>query len=179
MLTRWLAPILSFTAEELWKYIPGEKSASVFLEEWYEINNTDAESDDRTSRWNTLISVRDEVNKQLELLRVDGAIGSSLDAEVDLYCDENIFQDLSYVEDELRFVLITSYAQLHTADERSPDAVESDIPGLFIQVKPSENDKCIRCWHHREDVGTDEKHPELCGRCIENVDAESETRQYA
>ena len=126
-----------------------------------------------------IISIRDKINKQLETLRVGVAIGSSLDAEVYLYCDENVFQQLSKIEDELRFVLITSYTRLHSEDDRDDAAIDSEISGLSILVNPSTHSKCVRCWHHREDVGTDKVHPELCQRCIENVDAKGENRIYA
>lgn len=179
MFTRWLAPIMSFTADEIWKYIPGEKSDSVFLEEWYPFEIDESESNNRKSKWASIIAIRDEVNKQLETLRVDGAIGSSLDAEVELYCDEKVSQQLSEIEDELRFVLITSYARLHNEAERHEAAIDSEITGLSILVKPSEHKKCVRCWHHREDVGSNDTHPELCGRCIENVDGKGEQRLYA
>ncbi|MFT5396037.1 MAG: isoleucyl-tRNA synthetase [Gammaproteobacteria bacterium] len=176
MCARWLAPILSFTADEIWKHIPGENTGSIFLEDWYQYKIDEVSSNERKIKWEMIISIRDEINKQLETLRVDGAIGSSLDAEVDLYCDENVFQQLSENEDELRFVLITSYARLHNQDKA---AIDSEIPGLSIVVKPSAHSKCVRCWHHREDVGTDKTHPELCKRCIENVDGEGESRIYA
>ena len=179
MLARWLAPILSFTADEIWKYIPGGNTDSVFLEEWYQFEVDEASSNERKIKWEMIISIRDEINKHLEALRVDGAIGSSLDAEVDLYCDEKVYQHLSDIEDELRFVLITSYACLHNQTDREKAAIDSEIPGLAIVVKPSSHSKCVRCWHHREDVGSDKTHPELCDRCIENVDGAGESRLYA
>ncbi len=169
MMTRWLAPILSFTADEIWKYIPGERSDSVFLEDWYSLDINEAEALQRKASWDAIIPIRDEVNKQLEALRVDGAIGSSLDAEVDLYCSDDIKQRLEALGDELRFVLITSYARLHTLDEKPSEVIATEIPGFFIQASASNHDKCVRCWHHRNDVGTHDTHPELCERCIENI----------
>jgi isoleucyl-tRNA synthetase len=179
MMVRWLAPILSFTAAEIWKYIPGKRNESVFFETWYELDINESESSERRSRWNTIILIRDEINKQLEILRVDKVIGGSLDAEVDLYCDNDIKKQLEILGDELRFVLITSYARLHAIDEKTSEAINSEVSGLFIKVSASKHDKCVRCWHHREDVGSHEKHPELCQRCIDNVDGEGEDRQYA
>jgi isoleucyl-tRNA synthetase len=179
MMVRWLAPILSFTADEIWQFIPGERSDSIFFEEWYELKINEADSIARKSQWDAMVLIRDEVNKKLEKLRVDKVIGGSLDAEVDLYCDDTVKKQLEELGDELRFVLITSYARLHSIDEKTSEAIESDVPGLYIQVSASKHDKCVRCWHHREEVGSDEKHPELCERCIENVDGEGESRQYA
>jgi isoleucyl-tRNA synthetase len=169
MMVRWFAPILSFTADEIWKYIPGKHSDSVFLEGWYSLEVNETESQDRKNHWEIIITYRDEVNKQLEKLREDKVIGGSLDAEVDLYCNDDIKNQLDALADELRFVLITSYARIHDIDEKPSAAIESEIPGLFIQVSVSKHDKCVRCWHHREDVGTDDNHPELCERCIENI----------
>jgi len=169
MMTRWLSPILSFTADEIWKYIPGKRSASVFLEDWYTLEINEVEAQQRKVVWDSIIPIRDEINKQLETLRVSGEIGSSLDAEVDLYCSDDVKQQLAKLGDELRFVLITSYARLHDISEQPAQAVETEVPGLYIGAVASEHDKCVRCWHHREDVGTDETHPELCDRCIENI----------
>jgi isoleucyl-tRNA synthetase len=100
---------------------------------------------------------------------------------VDLYADAQTVELLRALEDELRFVLITSYARVHEAAERSDEAVKADNPGsqLWVRVAPSKHQKCVRCWHHREDVGANPEHPELCGRCVENVAGEGEQRRYA
>jgi isoleucyl-tRNA synthetase len=179
MLVRWLSPIMSFTADEIWKYLPGKRSESVFFENWYELDINESESNARQSQWNDIILIRDEVNKQLEKLREDKVIGGSLDAEVDLYCVDKVKTKLETLSDELRFALITSYARLHDLGEKTSEAIESEIPGLYIQVSASTHDKCVRCWHHREDVGSHEEHPEICGRCIENIDSDGESRRYA
>jgi isoleucyl-tRNA synthetase len=125
--------------------------------------------------------VREAVGKELDKLRVAGRIGSSLDAEVDLYADEHTQVLLQAIGDELRFLLITSYARVHPADEGPEDAVVASVPGLSfsISVSPSAHKKCIRCWHHREDVGAVSGHPEICGRCVENVAAAGERRRFA
>ncbi len=169
MLARWFAPILSFTADEIWKFIPGKRSDSVFLEDWYLMEINETESKERKQVWEAIIPIRDEVNKQLEKLRVEKVIGSSLDAEVDLYCDEKVLEQLNKISDELRFVMITSYARLHNINEKPAEAIESDVPGLFILATASSHKKCVRCWHHREEIGHDATHPELCDRCIKNL----------
>ena len=169
MMVRWLSPILSFTADEIWNCIPGKHSDSVFLESWYSLKINEADAQQRKVVWDAIILIRDEINKKLETLRVDGEIGSSLDAEVDLYCNDEIKQQLASLGDQLRFVLITSYARIYDVSEKPSEAIESEVPGLYIHVLASEHSKCIRCWHHREDVGSDEVHPELCVRCIENI----------
>lgn len=198
-LARWLAPILSFTAEEIWRHLPGEREESVFFSEWYPDLapwEADGEADGESSRgprfWARLIAVRDAVNRELERLRAAGEIGSALDAGVEIYCDGPLSDSLNRLGDELRFVLITSEASVHPLAERPADAVEavmdalawSDLQGgdsslPWLRVAPSAHDKCVRCWHRRADVGADPRHPELCGRCVENVEGAGEVRRYA
>ena len=177
-MTRWLAPILSFTAEELWKHLPGPHGASVFLETWYLLPERAAD-EFNLAYWANLMAVRLQVNKELERLRVAGQIGSGLDAEVDMYCDDALHTALTRLGDELRFVLITSYARVHHAHDRPADAVATEHTGLWVKAATSTHNKCVRCWHHREDVGQHTQHPELCGRCVENVDGAGEVRRYA
>ena len=174
---RWLAPILSFTAEEIWKHLPGERADSVFLEDWYEgfPQLSEVHDDD----WQHIISVRDEVSKVLENLRVSGEIGSSLNAEVDIYCDGAYKESLEKYEDELHYIFITSKARVYANTEQVTEAVVSDIEGLKIVAKPSNNEKCVRCWHHREDVDKDSEYPGLCSRCVKNISGEGEVRLYA
>ena len=181
-LVRWFAPILSFTAEEIWQNLPGKHGESVFLTQWYELPAVSTDEQMGLSFWQQVLEVREAVSKELEQLRVAGGIGSSLDAEVDLYCGSEIYQRLSLMEDELRFVLITSYARLHRDTGKTDDAMHYTLEGgdeLWIAVSPTAHNKCVRCWHHREDVGANTDHPELCGRCVENVDGEGEQRRFA
>ena len=174
---RWIAPILSFTADEIWRYIPGKRSNSVFLEDWYTGFPEVASHHDKV--WSLIIPVRDEVTKQLEKLRAAGAIGSSLDAEVEIHCDGESRRLLDELEDELRFVFITSYARVCDAGSITGDAGPTSIDGIKIRGLASSHEKCVRCWHHREDVGSNAAHPELCGRCVENVAGTGEERRYA
>jgi len=185
-LTRWLAPILSFTADEIWRHLPGERGQSVFLETWYELPAMFTGSLEAQHYgmefWKQVMAVREVVAKELERLRVAGGIGSSLDAEVDLYCGREIHDLLQRLGDELRFVLITSYARVHPVTTPPADSVHFELASgdeLWVQVAPSEHAKCVRCWHHREDVGTHVEHPELCGRCVENLGPQGEQRNYA
>ncbi|MEJ2760761.1 MAG: isoleucine--tRNA ligase [Gammaproteobacteria bacterium] len=176
-LVRWIAPVLSFTAEEIWQHLPGDRGASVFLEEWYA---GFPEMDyDRDGDWQRVVRIRETVGRELERLRNEGRIGSSLDAEVTVYCDGEFHRALARLEDELSFVFITSYASVHPAAERPADAVESDLQGVWIRTLPCEYEKCVRCWHHREDVGRDPRYNDLCGRCIENIAGDGETRRFA
>ncbi|NOX91899.1 MAG: isoleucine--tRNA ligase [Gammaproteobacteria bacterium] len=185
-MVRWMAPILSFTAEELWAFIPGERGESVFLEQWYTLPKNSGDAEENLDFWFDVQEVREAVGKELETLRVAGDIGSSLAAEVDLYCGGDIYDRLISLDDELRFVLITSYARVYREQERDTKKT-GDITHvtlvngdeLYIAVSPSSHAKCSRCWHHREDVGTNNAHPELCGRCVDNVEGSGEQRRFA
>jgi len=184
-LVRWLAPILTFTAEDIWQVMPGKRNESVMLNTWHELPQLFADeetADQALAFWDRVIEVRDCVNKELEALRVAGGIGAGLDAEVDLYCGREILETLEKLEDELRFVLITSDARLHIADTPPPEGQHytlSTNDEIWVAVAPSPHPKCIRCWHHRPDVGSHPDHPELCGRCVENVAGKGETRKHA
>ncbi len=177
-LVRWLAPVLSFTAEEIWRYLPGARGESVFLEQWYALPPLPDGAVDHAF-WNEVIVVRQAVAKELEKLRVAGSIGSGLGAEVDIYCDDAKRERLQRLGDELRFVFITSYARVHPLSEKTADAVETEIKGMAVKVVPSAFPKCIRCWHLREDVGSHKDHPQICSRCVQNVTGPGETRHHA
>jgi isoleucyl-tRNA synthetase len=180
-ITRWLAPIVSFTAEEIWSYMPGTRGDSVFFETWYQmpvIAEADRSDTIPLPTWERVLEVRQAVSREFEKVRVAGGIGSSLDAEVDLYCSDELRQQLAAFGDELRFIFICSYARIHDLQERPPETVDTEIPGLSVKVVPSLHEKCVRCWHHRADVGTHAEHPLLCGRCIENLGA-GEAREIA
>jgi isoleucyl-tRNA synthetase len=179
-MSRWLAPILSFTADEIWQHLPGERSDSVFLETWYRgLFALDPDDPFDRELWADVLDVRINVSRHLEEARKGGAIGSSLDAELDLYCEPELAEALTKLGDELRFALITSYARVHPLAAKPADAQDTDLEGLAVKVTPSAHGKCVRCWHHREDVAGDPEHPELCGRCVENVAGAGETRRFA
>ncbi|MEW8563369.1 MAG: isoleucine--tRNA ligase [Candidatus Thiodiazotropha sp.] len=176
-MVRWLAPILSFTADEIWQSMPGERSESVFLEQWYPgLFALDREASFNREFWQRVIGVRESVGKAMEAFRSSG--NSSLDADLELYCSADLKAQLERLGDELRFALITSDVKLHDLAERSADAVETDDQDLMVTVKASPHDKCVRCWHHREDVGANPDHPELCGRCVDNVEGDGEPRRF-
>ncbi len=176
-LTSWLAPILSFTAEEIWQAIPGRAGQSVFVEEWYQGWSlvTDVNMDD----WAQLQCIRDEVNKALEATRQAGLIGSGLAANVTLYADEKAHSILERISDELRFVLITSSATVLPMAMRPADVTLNDTLGVAIHVQASESPKCDRCWHRCDDVGENTAHPELCVRCVDNISGDDESRSFA
>jgi isoleucyl-tRNA synthetase len=178
---RWIAPVLSFTAEEIHQHVPGVRSDSVFFETWYEglfeMDNAVIERE----RWRRIIQVRNEVSKSIENVRRDGKAGSSLAVEVDLWMSGVLRDAVESLGDELRFVLLTSEARV--ADlEAAPSTAERirmDEGEVALQVTPSEHEKCVRCWHYREDVGSDPEHPGICGRCVENVSGAGEVRRVA
>ena len=179
-LTRWLAPIISYTADEIWQYIPGERSESVFLETWYEgLVPLDENAAMNRDFWQKIMSVRTAVSKELEKSRGKGEIGSSLNAEVELYCNAELYEALNQLSGELHFIFITSNAAV-MADQFAPDdALQTELDGVKLKVIVSEHKKCVRCWHQRYDVGEHAEHPELCGRCEENIVGSGERRRYA
>ena len=179
-LVRWIAPILVFTADEIWPLIPGQRNESVILNTWYEgLTRLPADSQLSSAYWAELMAVKDAVNKELENQRNAKKIGGNLQAQVTLYADEQIAEQLQRLGDELRFVLITSTAQVADLAQAPADAVSTDLKGLKLQIVKSEEAKCARCWHHRADVGSVAAHPEACARCADNLDGEGEVRHYA
>jgi isoleucyl-tRNA synthetase len=178
-MVRWLAPILSFTAEEIWRHLPGSRAESVFFSTWAELGGAGG-----TPRvdWPAVLEVRGAVLRELERLRVAGGIGAPLDAIVELYASPTVRAALEPLGEELRFVLISSEAHLHAAESRPPEAVpagDSGASGLWVRVHASQARKCVRCWHKRDDVGANAAHPELCGRCVVNLDGAGESRRFA
>ena len=178
-MVRWLAPILSFTAEEIWHELPGKRGNSVFLSTWAEVPTF---SGREPVDWSELLEVRQGVSKEIEILRMAGEIGSSLDAEVSLYCPKPLKDTLLMLNEELRFIFITSEVSVYSDNERPENAVsvgEPDAVHFWLKVSPSQAKKCVRCWHRRIDVGHNTDHPELCQRCVGNVEGQDERRVYA
>ncbi|MCR5537496.1 MAG: isoleucine--tRNA ligase [Succinivibrio sp.] len=178
-LVRWMAPILSFTAQEAWEAMPGERGEFVFTATWYDkLEQLKTDSVFNDEYWQKILLFRDEANKAIEQARNSGVIGGSLEAELTVYCDEQWFADLSKLENELRFVLITSRADLST--EAAPaDAIKSESLPMSFVVRKSSAPKCERCWHYEADVNCDPNYPGLCRRCVENVAGAGEQRKYA
>src|SRR6056297_2856556 len=172
-LVRWLAPICSFTAEEIWAEMGGEREESVMLSTWYD--GLAPASAGQREFWTSLRAVREVVGPHLEALRRAKEIGSSLAAEITLEADGVLAERLTEVGDELRFIFISSDVHLGPAGE---GAHQAEVAGqtLRFSVRPTEHLKCVRCWHHRPSVGGSAEHPELCSRCVENVAGAGETR---
>jgi len=174
-LVRWLAPICAFTAEEIWSRIAGDRPETVALATWYP--DLGRMPDHERARWQRIRAVRDVVGPEIEALRRDKVVGSSLAAEVTLEADGLLAEDLAALGDELRFVLLTADAKLGPV-ERADDSTVIEGCRLKVAVRPTEQAKCVRCWHHRADVGTDPDHPELCRRCVKNVTGAGEQRHW-
>lgn len=179
-MVRWLAPILSFTAEEIWPLIPGMRGESVLFETWYDGLAATQGSPQQRKFWADLRAMRAAASRLLEGMRNAGVIGASLEAEVTLYADADFRARYANVADELRFFFITSELSCVDLADRPANAERAEIEGaeVWLAAKPSEAHKCIRCWHYRSDVGAHAQHPGICARCIENVDGAGESRQW-
>jgi isoleucyl-tRNA synthetase len=164
-LAKMLAPILSFTAEELWRHIPGLKEESVFLSSFPEVHEEFIDSELET-RWKALSEVRDEVNKALEIRRQDKFIGNALEAKVLVFADETGYALLEPYRSFLPTLFIVSGAELHKIAEAPPEAYRSEEKtGIAVVVGKAEGAKCLRCWIRDDSVGTFNDHPELCAKC--------------
>lgn len=178
-LVRWMAPVMSFTADEIWALLPGKRERFVFTEEFYDGLFGLAEGEQMNDAyWAELLKVRQAVNKALESARSNKVIGGALEADITLYADESLAAKLAQLGDELRFVMLTSNVTIAALGEAA-DATDTELAGLKVSVARSEADKCGRCWHHVDDVGTHEGHDGICGRCVSNVAGDGEVRRFA
>ncbi|MEO6422851.1 MAG: isoleucine--tRNA ligase [Candidatus Nitrotoga sp.] len=170
-LVRLMAPILCFTAEEAWEILSAQQDVSVFQQTWHSLPDL-PKSDDQglIKNWTMICNWRARINKQIEEVRAVGLIGQALAAEVDIYAAGESYDLLTRLGDDLRFVLITSRATIHRVTSEADERVE---------VTPSMNTKCERCWHYRADVGSDPQNATLCGRCVSNLSGDGEVRKYA
>jgi len=159
---RWMAPFLSFTAEEAWRTIG--QSESIFFETFTHLGATNTALMDK---WATLQHVRETANKEIENKRTEGVVGASLQAELVIHCDGSAYDALASLGDDLKFVFITSKVTLAKGES------------LTVEVKASEATKCERCWHYSDDVGHNPAHPTLCGRCDSNLHGDGEVRHFA
>ena len=169
-LARLIAPILSFTGEEVFEALNGKDDVSVFEGEWYELPENQLDNSG-IERWEFIRSLREQtINKEIENLREAGKLGSSLAAELDISATGNSYLAMSHFGDELKYIFIASRATLHQGEEGLQ---------VSIRVTPSAHNKCERCWHYRADVGSDDHHPTICGRCVGNLYGSGEERRYA
>jgi isoleucyl-tRNA synthetase len=180
-MVRWLAPILSFTADEIWSFMPGKRGPSVFLEIWHPLPKVAEDAID----WGMFIQLKSAVALELEKLRVAGTIGGNLDAEVEVFAKDEFREKLMMLGEELRFLLITSSAVVKRVSNAAGPPVGAEKVGeiakdggVWIRAQASSAPKCERCWHHRPDVGSNADHPTICGRCVDNVAGPGESRQW-
>ena len=179
-LVRWLAPVLSFTAEEIWQQLPGERSDSVLFETWFDGLSAAQASSDQRRYWAELLAIRDTASRVLEGMRKAEQIGAARDAKLVIHADEATRARFAEAADELRFFFIVSDLHFAPLNERPDNAAKVELDGAEVWVSASVSSaaKCVRCWHRRDDVGSHAEHPELCGRCIGNVEGPGEDRRW-
>jgi isoleucyl-tRNA synthetase len=167
--TRWIAPILSFTADEIWGFLPGERVDNVLFATWYDgLAPLPADAPLSAEDFDKLLALREQMAKVLEPMRANGVIGAALDAEVTVSASPELVSKWQPLAEELRFLFISG--------DVSVTPVNADE--VFVLAQPTSKLKCVRCWHHRADVGTDASHPELCARCVSNIDGVGEDREW-
>ncbi len=169
-LVRLMAPVLAFTAEEIWQVLSKDADDSVMFTTWHDLP---AQVDEATlmAHWASVRNVRTEVMRELEVLRSAGSIGASLQGEVKVRAGGTVYRALAALGNDLRFVFITSQATV-VQDESLGDS-------FAVEAVATTHIKCARCWHWREEVGTHAEHPQLCGRCVDNLYGPGEVRQHA
>ena len=179
-LVRWLAPVLSFTAEEIWQQLPGERGDSVLFETWYDGLAATQNSPEQRRYWADLLAIRDTASRVLEGMRKAEQIGAALEAKLAIHAGAAAVARYAPVADELRFFFITSELHLDLASGQPADAVLTELEGadVWVSATVSHAAKCVPCWHRRNDVGSHAEHPELCGRCVSNVEGPGETRRW-
>ena len=177
--SRWIAPILSFTGQEIWDHLPGEREKYVFTSSWYPLQSLAEEEPITQQDWANILQAKEAINKVIEDQRNQGGIKGSLEADIKIFADTELFASLSKLGQELRFVTITSKAELAAIGDAPSNVADAHIEGLKVLVEKSTAHKCARCWHYIDDVGSNDKHPSVCGRCIDNIDGQGEARHYA
>ncbi|HRQ65407.1 MAG TPA: class I tRNA ligase family protein, partial [Xanthomonadaceae bacterium] len=180
-MARWMAPVLSFTADEIWQYMPARERPSPLYETWYAgLAPLPADAALAARDFDLLLAMREAAATLLEPMRKAGTIGAALEAEVEIHVPASLYRRLRTVDDELRFFFITSDVRVVEADSAPAGgvAVKSGESEAWVLAQLSGHAKCVRCWHQRADVGSDARHPELCGRCVGNVEGLGETRRF-
>ena len=176
--SRWIAPILSFTAQEIWQEIPGPRETFVFAEDWYDLDVSFAD-DLNDQFWSDVLRTRDAVNQAIEAARNNKEVGGSLEANAALYVDTALQATLAKLGDELRFTTLTSAVSVAPLDQAPKNALRNESGDIAVAVSKIEDAKCERCWHRVPDVGANAAHPEICGRCVDNIEGDGEIRQFA
>ena len=175
-LNSWIAPILTFTAEEIYSKMPNAKD-SIYLTEWFDIDFS--MDDHEIDIYDSLYSIKPFVSRMIEEARNDNKVGSSLECKLDLICNDKLYQNINNISDELKFVFIVSECTLRLGNENDSYSIDKNPYKLSISISKSQNNKCERCWHLNETVGTIEDHPTICSRCSDNVYGDGECRKFA
>ena len=175
-LSSWIAPILTFTAEEIYSKMPNAKD-SIYLTEWFDIDFS--MDDHEIDIYDSLYSIKPFVSRMIEEARNDNKVGSSLECKLDLICNDKLYQNINNISDELKFVFIVSECTLRLGNENDSYSIDKNPYKLSISISKSQNNKCERCWHLNETVGTIEDHPTICRRCSDNVYGDGECRKFA
>ncbi|MEP9514113.1 isoleucine--tRNA ligase [Xanthomonas euvesicatoria] len=166
---RWIAPVLSFTAEELWSYLPGQHVDNVLFATWYDgLAPLPADAALTSADFDKLLVLREQVAKVLEPMRANGAIGAALEAEITVAADAQTAARWQPLAEELRFLFISGDVTVTAAS----------TDDIFVSAQPTTKAKCVRCWHHQASVGSDPRHPELCSRCVSNIEGPGEQRRW-
>ncbi|WP_115560455.1 isoleucine--tRNA ligase [Xanthomonas arboricola] len=166
---RWVAPVLTFTAEELWAYLPGEHVGNVLFATWYDgLAPLPAAAALTSADVDKLLALREQVSKVLEPMRANGAIGAALEAEITVAADAQTAARWQPLAEELRFLFISGDVTVTAAS----------TDDIFVSAQPTTKAKCVRCWHHQASVGSDARHPELCSRCVSNIEGPGEERRW-
>ena len=175
-LNAWIAPILTFTAEEIYSRMPNNKE-SIYLTEWFDTSV--AMSDKKVKLYDNLYSIKPHVSRMIEEARNKNEVGSSLECELSITCNKHLYDDLSKLSDELKFVFIVSSCNITLGDESDNYLIDDDLNKFSISISKSKYKKCERCWHYHESVGTIEGSSSICERCFDNVHGDGECRTYA
>ncbi len=180
-LVRWMSPILSYTADEIWEATPKTTDLPIQLCEWYtDLKSFNDQDELNLEFWAKIQEIRSEVNRILEIKRNEDVIKASLEAEIIIYVDNDNYKLLEKLGNELRFLLMSSKASLKAIEEKTNDSIESNINGLNIEVNKIEEPKCERCWHRSATVGQNQEYQDICSRCVENITTEDgESREFA
>ena len=171
---RWIAPVLSFTADELWGYLPaatdrGERAGNVLFATWYDgLAPLPDDAPLAAADFDRLLALREQVAKVLEPMRANGQIGAALEAEITVTAGSEVAARLQPLAEELRFLFISGDVAV----------VPAQTDDIFVNAQPTSKAKCVRCWHHRADVGVAPAHPQLCGRCVSTIEGAGEVRRW-
>ncbi|QGG80903.1 isoleucine--tRNA ligase [Litorivicinus lipolyticus] len=177
--SRWIAPILSFTAQEIWAEIPGQRREFVFADQWHTDMNVSYADDLDNDFWLRVLAARDLVNQAIEVARNAKVVGGSLEAAATIYADDTMYAALAHLGDELRFTTLTSAVSLAPLADVPADAHRNEAGNLGVTIAAVSDAKCERCWHRVPDVGSDPAHADICGRCVSNIHGDGEARQFA